>query len=134
MREDIYKMFQHYNPEFQYHWNNIINSGLKRFAEELDDLAGGFDVSQEIEDSMVFWKNDDNAVEAMFAYVIDPTDLKGIMHAFRLIKKRKVPVAFVFIEQRADGERMYDIFRLSEKSYLEHCNRAWAEGTSLDPL
>ena len=50
------------------------------------------------------------------------------------IRCKSIPLAFVIIEQRADGPRNYDIFRLSERSYMEHNNRAWPRGFSPDPL
>ena len=132
MRQDIYDMFTQYQAEFQYKWNKIIAAGFDAFEVELEQLAQRFGLSQSKADKRVLWKNAQGQVEAMFAYIIDPTDIDGIISTYVAIKDNNSPLTFAFIEQREDGEGQYDIFRLSEKSYTEHNNRAWAEGTSCD--
>jgi len=71
-------------------------------------------------------------IASMFAFIIDPTDLAGIISMYADIRTLAVPVTFAIIEQREDGAGQYDVFRLSEKSYLEHCNRAGMYDTSCD--
>ena len=56
----------------------------------------------------------------------------GMEKVYQDIKAMHVPVTYVVIEQLQDGKGQYDIFRLSELSYLEHANRAYVEGTSCD--
>jgi len=128
----IYEMFIRYEPQFQYGWNKIIAAGFDSLADELSKLADELGLSQSTERRSVLWRNADGVVEAMFAYIIDSTDLDGIIAMYSDIKKMRIPVTFATIEQREDGPGQYDIFRLSEKSYLEHCNRAWVPGTSAD--
>jgi hypothetical protein len=111
----------------------MISGGFKSFAEELRHEAGRFGVVQSVDGRNVFWSNESGGYEAMFAYVIDPTNLDGIISTYQLIKAKRIPVTFAVIEQLEDGKGQYDIFRLSELSYLEHNNRAYAEGTSCDP-
>ncbi len=132
MRQNIYELFAQYEPQFQYRWNEIISSGFDSFTDELVKIAEGFQVTQSTEGQRVFWRNDEANVEAMFAYMIDPADLDSIISMYKDIKEMRVPVTYAIIEQREDGAGQYDIFRLSEKSYLEHCNRAWTKGDSCD--
>ena len=132
MRKDVYDMFSVYGSDFQYRWNRIIASGFEAFARELARVAGIFGLRQHEEGGDVLWVAESGEVEAMFAYVIDPKDLERIMATYKRIKDRRIPLTFVIIEQRGDGEGQYDIFRISETSYLEHVNRAYVEGTSCD--
>ena len=132
MRQDIYDMFLHYAPEFQYRWNKIISAGFKAFAAELHKLAASFEVEQSVDNRRVIWKDTGGNVEALFAYIIDPTDIDSIIATYLAIKSMDVPVTYAIIEQRGDGDQQYDIFRLSENSYMEHANRAYVEGTSCD--
>lgn len=132
MRQDIYNLFNVYQPEFQYKWNRIIAAGFDSFAEELKRLSDDFHVRQTVEGEYVFWTGNDEKIEAMFAYLVDPTDLDAIIQCYSLIRDRQIHLTFAIIEQREDGSGMYDIFRLSETSYLEHMNRAYPQGTSPD--
>lgn len=132
MRKDVYELFSRYESCFQYQWNRIIAAGFDNFSGELSKLAAGKGFKQEIGEKRVFWKNLDGDIEAMFSFIIDPTDLKEIVAMYSEIRMKKIPVTFAFIEQLQDGRGQYDIFRLSENSYLEHCNRAWKVGTSPD--
>ena len=132
MRQAIYQLFAQYEPQFQYEWNEIISSGFESFADKLAEMAVGFGVTQTTEGRRVLWRDSEANIEAMFAYIIEPTDLSSIISMYGDIRAMTVPVTFAIIEQREDGAGQYDIFRLSEKSYLEHCNRAGTDGTSCD--
>ncbi|MBN1538052.1 MAG: hypothetical protein JW908_15050 [Anaerolineales bacterium] len=132
MRPDVYNLFALYEPQFQYKWNRIIASGFDDFAAELARLAGELDLHQSVDGRKVFWVDAQGCLEALFCYIIDPQDLESILSMYQDIKEKQVPVSYAIIEQREDGLRQYDIFRISEKSYLEHCNRAWVPGTSAD--
>lgn len=133
MREDLYDLLKVYEPEFQARWNDVIHEGFDAFAEEVDKMRPA-DLTQEPESRRVIWKDASGQVQAMFAYIVDSTDLDGIIEVYQEIRSKSIPLTFVVIEQAGDGERNYDIFRLSEVSYLEHHNRAWPKGTSPDPL
>ena len=132
MRRDIYKMFERYEPPFQYKWNRIIASGFDRFAAELEQLAEEYGVTQHTEQNRVFWNDERGSDVAMFAFIINAKDIEGIIAMYKLIHERFIPITFAIIEQKGDGDGAFDIFRVSEQSYLEHCNRAYVPGTSCD--
>ena len=132
MRQDIYEMFIQYSAEFQYSWNKIISEGFDSFADKLSHTAQTYKLNQSIEDNRVIWKDVTGTIEAMFVYIIEPTDLDSILSMYQDIKTMNIPVTYAIIEQREDGAGQYDIFRLSERSYLEHANRAYVRGTSCD--
>jgi hypothetical protein len=134
MGDELYDLFSKYDPDFQYHWNDVIHRGFEAFAEELAKLLPEAGLTQESRGKWVYWRDSEGSVQAMFAFVIDPTDLDGLIDMYQEIKRESIPLTFVIIEQKADGPRNYDIFRLSERSYMEHTNRAWPRGHSPDPL
>lgn len=134
MREDCYDLFSVFQPDLQYHWNEIFHRGFDAFAAEIARLLPNGDLVQENRGRQVIWRNRAGRIEVMFAFIIDPTDLDAIVDTFADIRREGIPLTFAIIEQRGDGPRNYDIFRLSERSYLEHTNRAWPRGTSPDPL
>ena len=133
MRDNLYDFFTVYEPDFQYRWNDVIHEGLDVFAQELSKALPD-DLTQESRDKWVYWRDGDGHTQAMFAFIVDPTDLDGLINTYQEVKRESIPLAFVIIEQRADGPRNYDIFRVSERSYMEHNNRAWPQGCSPDPL
>ena len=132
MRKDIYNMFNVYESDFQYHMNKVILAGFESFGSEMEKAAGHFKVKQTVEDKNIFWFNDDDEYEAMFAFIIDSTDIDRIIDTYKIIKAKSIPITFAIIEQIGDGKHQYDIFCLSQRSYMEHCNRAYAPGTSCD--
>ena len=134
MRDDLYDLFTVYRSDFQYRWNDAIHQGFDAFAAEVEKMLPDKSLVQESEGKRVYWKDSDGRVEVMFAFIVDPTDLDGIIEAYQEIKHQDIPLTFVIIEQRSDGPRNYDIFRLSRSSYMEHNNRAWPPGCSPDPL
>ncbi|MBU1636374.1 hypothetical protein KKC97_01745, partial [bacterium] len=59
-------------------------------------------------------------------------DINLIIDCCHKIRDERISLTLVFVERREDGAGQYDIFRLSERSYLEHINRAYIKGTSCD--
>jgi len=134
MRDELYDLMRVYEPEFQYRWNDVIHEGFDAFAKEVATLLPEGDLTQETDGKRVYWRDAEGNPQVMFAFIVDPTDLDGVIETYQEIKRESIPLTFVIIEQRADGPRNYDIFRISERSYMEHNNRAWPKGCSPDPL
>jgi len=134
MRDELYDLMNVYEPEFQYRWNDVIHEGFDAFTKEVATLLPEGDLTQETKGNRIHWLDAEGKTQAMFAFIVDPTDLDGIIDTYQEIKNESIPLTFVIIEQQADGPRNYDIFRISEQSYMEHNNRAWPKGCSPDPL
>ena len=54
-------------------------------SEELAKLANEMNLTQSQDGNWVFWRNTQGKHEAMFAYIIDPTDLDGIISMYKAI-------------------------------------------------
>jgi hypothetical protein len=134
MRKDLYDLFNVYEPDFQYRWNEAIHRGFDAFAEELTRTLPDDRLAQETRGNRVYWRDLNGDAQAIFVFLVDPTDLEGLIETYQEIKRGRIPLTFIFIEQRADGPRNYDIFRVSKRSCMEHVNRAWPRGCSPDPL
>ena len=82
---DIYDMFTHYNVNFQYKWNKIITAKFNAFADELHKITQQHGLSQTQKDQRVLWKNVNGQIEAMFSFIIDPTDIDSIISTSTLM-------------------------------------------------
>jgi len=69
------------------------------------------------------WYDNSGRVQAMFCFVLNAKNFDSILRAFNAIKGNNSPVSYIFIDQESDGKGNYDIFRISERSSLEHNNR-----------
>jgi len=65
----------------------------------------------------------DSKAECMFCSIYDITDLDLVASIFDKIKKYSPVFTYCFVNQKKDGEGVFEIFRFSKFSYLEHCNR-----------
>ncbi|MFQ5529181.1 MAG: hypothetical protein ACE5FP_02415 [Gemmatimonadota bacterium] len=92
--------------------NRAADNGLTKEVEErqLSWLAGG-----------------ETAVRLIF--VADPSDFHAIRKIYEDESNARVPVCFVIVRQPDEsdsrGEVIFDIFRLSPKSYLWHFHRVY---------
>jgi hypothetical protein len=88
-------------------------------------LAAERSCVQVVEDSVVRWLNrDDGRVEAQFLTLTNLGNIDAIVGLYDQIRDTVCPVTFVFVRSGCRG--LYDIFRLSARSYLEHHNQVKA--------
>jgi hypothetical protein len=75
---------------------------------------------------MILWTGSKNKLEAAFFVLAEPASIEAVIGIYEYIRRSGCPVSFVFVECERPG--LYDIFRLSARSYLEHHNqaKAWA--------
>lgn len=124
MRKDIYNMFTVYGQPFKLRWGRIFASARPVVEEALNKKAQEFKCKQSVQDEYIVWRGNRGKVEAMFCILPDNKNPASIGRIYQKIQRSKCPVTFVVVDQHGDGPGNYDIFRLSEVSYLEHVNRA----------
>jgi hypothetical protein len=124
MRKDIYDMFHDYGQSFKLRWGRIFASGPKAAEEALEKKAQEFKCKQSVKDGYIIWRGRGGKIEAMFCIRPDNKKPSAIGKIYKKIEKTECPLTFVVVEQYGDGPGNYDIFRLSQVSYLEHNNRA----------
>jgi len=129
LREDIYTLFA-CDSEFPEPgcagWAELLAGSVEGVHNQLSVLAAQHDCEQTVVGEMVRWTSSDGKVEAAFFILPEPADIEAMIHIYEQIPLSRCPVSFVFVE--CDRPGLYDIFRLSARSYLEHHNqaKAWA--------
>ena len=108
-------------------WGKIFNSEIKYIFDYFNQLAINKNYLQEkIDVNKIIWKEKNGSIESMFCFIEDLTNLESVRNVFLKIKKLNPTLTYTIVHQKKDGEGIYDIFRFSKFSYLEHCNRVRA--------
>lgn len=129
LREDIYTLFS-CDREFPEpgcaEWAKLLAGPIEGVYDQLNALAAQYDCEQTAEDGMVLWTGSNDKLEAAFFILAEPSYIEAVIGIYEYICQSGCPVSFVFVECERPG--LYDIFRLSARSYLEHHNqaKAWA--------
>ncbi len=125
LREDVYTLFA-CDREFPQPgcsgWAELLAGPVQAVVDQLGVLARQHDCTQTVDGDTVEWTNAEGKLEAQFVLLSDPADLGAVVRVYRQIRQRGCPVSFVFL--KGDDPGVYDIFRLSARSYLEHHNQA----------
>lgn len=124
-RLELFEMFYPLEKKTECEWARIFSSHFLIIAQKFKEICHNKDYRQEeINDQFILWRDPkDGSVECMFYFVMDVTDLSAIHHCFEHIKQYDVYLTFIIVNQKNDGNDVFDIFRSSQFSYLEHCNR-----------
>jgi len=129
LREDIYTLFA-CDREFPEpgcaEWAELLSGPIEGVYDQLSALASQYNCKQTVEDGIVQWTGSHDKVEAAFFVLAEPASIEAVIDIYETIRRNLCPVTFVFVE--CDRPGLYDIFRLSARSYLEHHNqaKAWA--------
>lgn len=124
-RIEISKLFYPLDRNEERKWARIFRNGLDSLFVKLEPEASKLGFVQElIQDNFILWKDpDSNTNECMFCIITDPSSFQSIQSVINRIEVLMPIFTYAIIHQEKDGEGIYDIFRLSKFSYLEHCNR-----------
>lgn len=123
MRNDIYFMFSDYRQSFKLRWGRIFHSGFEKIKDQLESESSKYNCEQTIEEDFIIWMDDEKSIQAMFCFPANSKDFDSIYKVFNKVRKNAATITFIVIHQASDGDGNYDIFRISENSYLEHNNR-----------
>ncbi len=93
--------------------------------ERLEGLAAERSCTQEVDGRIVTWIDDRRQTAAIFSLLPEPADIDACIGIYERIDASRCPVSFVIVE--CERGRLYDFFRLSARSYLEHHNQAKAK-------
>jgi hypothetical protein len=129
MRDEIFNMFYPLTRGPQDKLANAVKASEDSFAEILAEGAKKFDCKQTRSEKSVTWLDDSGGIEAMFFRIVDPRDINTIRGVYDEIAGNNSPLNYVFIRQLYDSEEAWDIFRLSQRSFMEHCNRISGPGS-----
>lgn len=124
-RIEISKLFYPLERKLQRRLAKIFVYGFDETVNYLGVIAKDLNFTQKvIQEKFILWKyKNKTQIECMFSYVEDATKLDLFVKLFRNVKKYSPTFTYAFVNQNKDGEGVFDIFRFSKFSYLEHCNR-----------
>lgn len=124
-RLELFDMFYPTKQSEKQKWARIFNSSFDKIFEVFEENWEKQKYLQEvIGDDAIIWRDKtDSLLECMFCFVNDLIDLKLVKKIFLRIEKYKSTLTYAIVHQKKDGNGVYDIFRFSKFSYLEHCNR-----------
>ncbi len=128
-RIELSNMFYPLERKEERKWGKIFNSEIKNIFNHFQELAIKKNYIQEkVDVNKIIWKEKDDSIESMFCFIEDLTNLGSVSKVFSKIKKLNPIFTYAIVHQKKDGEGVYDIFRFSKFSYLEHCNRVRTVG------
>jgi hypothetical protein len=124
-RIEIAKLFYPLEKKLQRRLAKNLVSGFNKTVDYLGLLAKDMDYTLTvIEENFIVWMyNNKSKIECMFNYMEDPKKLDLFLKLLKKIKKYSPTFTYAFVNQKKDGDCVFDIFRFSKFSYLEHCNR-----------
>jgi hypothetical protein len=130
LREDLYTLFtcdREFPEPGRAGWAKLLAGPVEGVHDELCTLAAQHGCKQTIKDKTVQWMNSEGKMEVAFFVLPEPADIEAVIHIYEQIRQNQYPISFVFV--KCDRPGLFDIFRLSARSYLEHHNqaKAWAD-------
>ena len=124
-RIELSKIFSASTQNEKRKWGKIFFSGFEVTEDHLNSLALKMRYTQQkLKNNSLLWRNTENNLpECMFCYVDDPTKVQNVSSIFQLIKKYNPLFTYGIVRQFKEGIGVFDIFRFSKFTYLEHYNR-----------
>lgn len=115
-----------------YAWGRLFASPWDEVVEGMAERARENGLSQVADGRYLNWMGDDG-IAARFIFVDDPSDFGSVRRIYDDESNTHVPVTFIVVKQPDEdetrGDVVFDIFRLSPKSYLWHHNRVYTPPT-----
>ena len=124
-RIEIAKLFYPLERKLQRRLAKNLVLGFEETANYLSVYADGLNFTQNIiEEKFIVWRyKNKSIIECMFIYIEDSMKMDSFIEVYEKIKKYSPTFTYSFVTQKKEGEGVFDIFRFSKFSYLEHCNR-----------
>jgi hypothetical protein len=124
-RIELSRLFYPLERKDERRWGKLFDAEFAEIYQELQAVGAARDYTQEKVDRNKFmWKDkNDGTSECMFCLIEDITALDNVPDIFDKIKVYTPVFTYAIVHQKKDGDGVFDIFRFSKFSYLEHCNR-----------
>jgi hypothetical protein len=117
IRQDLHGMFSSLSQQESKEWAEAFSADA---AMKFWEASKQYNCTQQTEEGAVLWFGKDDKLEAMFHVISDPKDLNSFRKIYELVDVKGCPLTYLVVPVR---KGVYDIFRLSLASYMEHCNR-----------
>lgn len=111
-----------------YEWGTLFAAPWADVVRSMASKANEGGLVQEAADHRLDWKSAGQPV-VRFLFVDDPSDFGTVQRIFTDESNAQVPECFVVVKQPDEsetrGDVVFDIFRMSPKSYLWHFYRVY---------
>lgn len=111
-----------------YAWAETFEKAWGERVADMAARAGIMGMTQEERDGALLWMRG-TGEECRWVFVDDPSDIEGVRAVFAREGNVRSPSCMVVVNQPdgsdSRGDVVYDIFRLSPRSYLWHFNRVY---------
>ena len=111
-----------------YEWGRLFASPWEEIVRTMASRAADNGLNQDVRGRWLSWSAGDE-LAARFIFVEDPSDFDAIRRIYEDESNARVPACFIIVRQPDEsdtrGEVIFDIFRLSPKSYLWHFHRVY---------
>jgi hypothetical protein len=109
-------------------WGRLFASDLDAIQKSFSLLAkeNGYTQQSGSKDTLLWYEENRSDAECMFCFIQDVSRLENIETIFKHIKTYHPFFTYAIVPQFKDGDGVYDIFRFSRFSFLEHHNRVRA--------
>ncbi len=112
----------------KFEWGQLFASPWEAVVDGMAQRARAEGLAQEVDGRMLTWMAGD-APAVRYIFIDDPSDFGAVRAVYTDASNARVPVCFVVVRQPDEsddrGGVIFDIFRLSPKSYLWHFNRVY---------
>lgn len=112
----------------KYDWGRLFASPWPDRVAGMAERAEAEGLAQTVAGRTLTWTADGDAV-VRYIFVDDPSDFAAIRAIYTDESNARVPVCFVIVRQPDEsddrGDVIFDIFRLSPRSYLWHFDRVY---------
>lgn len=116
------------DDEAAYAWGELFASPWPDVVRAMGEKAAANGLEQEATDGVLVWRRAD-AVQARFLFVEDPSDIDVIRAIYDDDANVSSPATFIIVKQPDPtddrGDIVFDIFRMSPRSYLWHFHRVF---------
>jgi hypothetical protein len=117
----IFTLFGPLKPGQKYRWGRIF--AYQETVKVLERECDRNNLKQAIEEEFIFWTDKQDHIKCMFTVVYDSSNIDTFIKIYLKIIEKNIRLTYCIVNQFPDGRYEFDIFRLSEMSYLEHYNR-----------
>jgi len=125
---ELFQMFYPLGKRDKRRWAAKLALPECEYVAALDEEARKYGLVQRSLDDGVAWLDEDGRQLMLLFRVADPRNLSAVRRVYDTIATNEAPLAYAFVHQPPDGEGTWDIFHMSQLSYLAHCNRVSGPG------
>ena len=120
------------DDEAAYEWGALFASAWPVIVKAMEERAAAFGAEQEARDGILTWRSE-GEVRARFVFVNDPSDITVLRAIYNDEANVTSPVCYLIVRQHDPtddrGDVIFDIFRMSQQSYLWHFHRVFTRQT-----